>query len=318
VIMKLLKTALICLLGVCFFPEITLAQQPGGRPVVAVLGFEAENITRAEVQEYTDYLSYTLRQSQEYRVIDREQREQILREREFGREERSDDNYQKRIGTEIGADRIITGRIRTGEDGYTVEVKLIEIERGRTLNRVSKVYADSQELFDDCPKLIRELFRERVRQRQLPQYDLGVGFLSGVGFLRDEPDNSFSWHIPAGVYIEYIYPRGTVFIYTYYGFARELLLAEMSYGYRFDLFERVKFAPFAGISLYAADPEEYDPRGWIAGTGGLNLEFIIHRKSNWKLNVRTGCNLAFSDGERWINPLSDALLYFVISTGYTL
>ena len=75
----------------------------------------------------------------------------------------------------------------------------------------------------------------------------------------------------------------------------------------------------AGISLYVlSDPEEDDSPMWKAGTGGLNLEFLLHKKVGWKLNVRTGCHLAFYDGERWIDPLSDALLYFVLSTGYTL
>jgi len=317
VIMRLLKTALCCLLCVCLFPEMVPAQQETERPVLAVLEFEAENITRAEVQEYTDYLSYTLGQTEEYRVIDRKQREQILREREFGREERTDEIYQKRIGAEIGADRIIIGKIQAAENGFALEVRLIEIERGRTLNQVSKVYADSQELYSDCPKLIRELFQERVRQRRMAQFTLGVGLLSGLGFLRDEPDNSFSRHVPVGLYVEFIYPRGTVFLYEYWGFIRGLALAEVSYGYRFGLFKRMKLIPFAGLSLFVAgNPEEDDPLSWIAGTGGLNLEFVL--KGSWKLNVRTGCNLGFYTGERWIDPLSDALLYFIISTGYTL
>ena len=318
-ITKFLKPALCCLLCISFFPENILAQQASERPVVAVLDFEAENVTRSEVQEYTDYLSYTLRQINEYRVIDREQREQILREREFGREERADEIYEKRIGAEIDADLIVIGKIQAGEDGYALEAKLIEIERSRILNQVSRVYADSQELFDDCQMLIRELFREKINTPWIYQFTLGVGVLSGLGFLKDEPDNSFSAHIPLGVYTEYIYPRGTVFIYAYYGFIRKLMFVELSYGYRINLFERMKFIPFVGLSAFAGtDPKDDEATVWIALNAGINLEFLLHRKSGWKLNIRANYSLSFYDGERWFKRPSDALLYFIISTGYTL
>ena len=158
--MRFIKSAFYCLLCICFFPENTLAQQMTERLVLAVLEFETENISESEVREYTDYLSYVLSQTEEYQVLDRERREQILREREFIREERADEIYQKRIGAEIDADQILTGKIYEQEDGYTVEVKLIEIEGGRILNLVSRKYANSQELFDDCQKLIQELFQE--------------------------------------------------------------------------------------------------------------------------------------------------------------
>jgi len=292
------------------------------------LEFEAENITKSEVQEYTDYLSFVLRQTDEYQVLDREQIEQILREREFRREDRKDEIYQKRIGAEIAADQILTGKIQAKGNGYTLEVKLIEIERGRILNTASRRYADSQELFDDCPKLIQELFKEQIQPGWMPQYALGVGLLSGLGFLRDEADNGFSKHIPVGAYVEFIYPRGTVFLYEYWGFIRGLGFVEVSYGYRIRLFTRMKLIPFAGISTFVlGDPKDDDPPLWVAATGGINLEFILHdwngnenssRKSYWKLNIRTNCSLPFYDGDRLIDPFSDALLYLVLSTGYTL
>jgi len=325
--MKLMKPAFYCLLYVSFFPEIIPAQQVAERPLLAVLEFEAVNITKSEVQEYTDYLSFVLRQTEEYRVLDREQREQILREREFRREDRSDVIYQKRVGAEIGADRIITGKINGQEGGYTLEVKLIEIEGGRILNNVSMRCAGSQELFDDCPKLIQVLFQEQ-QPRRISQFILGVGLLSGLGFLRDEPDNGFSRHIPVGAYVELIYPRGTVFLYEYWGLIRGLAFIELSYGYRFGLFERMKLIPFAGMSTFVlAAPKVDDPPMWISVNGGVNLEFVLHdwnwnekssRKSCWKLNIRANCSLPFYDGKRLIDSYSDALLYLVLSTGYTL
>lgn len=326
--MRFIKSAFYCLLCICFFPENTLAQQMTERLVLAVLEFETENITESEVREYTDYLSYVLSQTEEYQVLDRERREQILREREFIREERADEIYQKRIGAEIDADQILTGKIYEQEDGYTVEVKLIEIEGGRILNLVSRKYANSQELFDDCQKLIQELFQERIQPRRMPQYILGVGLLSGLGFLRDEPDNDFSRHIPVGAYVELIYPRGTVFLYEYWGFIRGLAFVELSYGYRFGLFKRMKLIPFAGMSTFVlADPKADEPPLWIAVNGGINLEFVLHEwywneksggKGYWKLNIRANCSLPFYDGERLIDSYSDALLYLIISTGYTL
>ena len=326
--MRFIKSAFYCLLCICFFPENTLAQQMTERPVLTVLEFDAVDITKSEVQEFTDYLSFVLRQTEEYQVIDRERREQILREREFMREDRTDENYQKRIGAEIGADQILTGKIHGQEDGYTLEVKLIEIEGGRILNLVSRRYAGSQELFDDCPTLIRELFQEQIQPRRVPQYTLCVGLLSGLGFLRDEPDNGFSRHIPVGAYVELIYPRGTVFLYEYWGFIRGLAFVELSYGHRFGLFKRMKLIPFAGISFFVlGDPKDDEPPMWIAVNGGINLEFVLHdwnwnekssRKSYWKLNIRANCSLPFYDGERLIDSYSDALLYLIISTGYTL
>ena len=198
--MKILILVFCCLICICIFPLNVTAQQENDRPVVAVLKFEAVGFSESEVQEYTDYFSFVLHQTGEYQVIDREQRERILHEKEFVEEDRMDEKYQKRIGAAVGADLIVKGKILRRADNYTLEVKLIEVESGRILNIESRKYTNTQELFDDCQKLIQRFFKEQIQSKQISLFSLGAGLFSGLGILMGGPNNDCSIHIPVGVF----------------------------------------------------------------------------------------------------------------------
>jgi hypothetical protein len=273
--------------------------------VVAVLDFEAVGLSESEVQEYADYFSFILRQTGEYQVIDREQRERILREKEFVEEDRKDEKYQKRIAAVIGADLIVTGKVHGYKDGFTLEVKLIEVESGRILNIASREYFNTQELFDDCQKLVQVFFKEQIQNQRTSSLSISEGLFSGLGIIT----GNFSVHIPAGLYVELIYPRWTIFTYVYWGFLNDVLFVEMSSGYRIRLTTKMNLIPFGGIALYILGPELIEENSYVCFTGGLNWEFILHE--HWKLNIRTNCSLPFL-----LNPFEGALLNLTIGAGY--
>jgi hypothetical protein len=103
----------------------------------------------------------------------------------------------------------------------------------------------------------------------------------------------------------------------YWGFLNDVSFLEMSSGYRIKLATKMNLVPFGGISLYSLGFQLNEDNSYVCFAGGLNLEFILHE--HWTLNLRASGSLPFSHlaGDSG-NLFTDALLYLVIGTGYTL
>jgi TolB-like protein len=295
--------------------------------VVAVLEFEAVGLSESEVQEYTDYFSHLLEQSGKFKVIDREQRERILLEKEFVKEDRKDEKYQRNVGRASGAELIVTGLIAREGDRYTLEAKLIDTDSGRTKNAASRKYADAQELFDDCQQLVHVLLKDRIPPRDRSISGLGVGAFSGTGILLGDLDIDNSFHLPIGTYVEIIYPRWTIFLYDFWGFIGRVLFVEGSLGYRIDLSQRMRLSPFGGISMFFVDlrMNEDTPTGRIAVATGIDFKLLFYEsfdrrnvKTPWTFNIRAHYSLPFYNTDNLVNPFAGALLYLIVGVGFTV
>jgi TolB-like protein len=301
-------------------PPAVLSEQ-NSRPVAAVLDFEAAGMSASEAREYSDYFSRLLEQTGEFKVIAREQRERLIREHELVEQERPGEANLKLLGEAIGADLVVTGRILQRDGSYTLEVMLIETDSGRVLSIAPGESANTRALFDDSRTLVHTLIQEfRQQQRGYPQkasrshkaMGLGYGLFSGIGLIN-------GLHVPAGCYIEMIYPKWTFYALPYCGFFSQVLYVELSCGYPIALFAKMNLIPFAGISLYSEGIVDDQPEGaWQSVTGGLNTELMLREKGRWKLNLRINGSLPFYGRDDSNDPFTGALLYILIGAGYIL
>ena len=192
------------------------------------MDFEAAGISESEVQEYTDYLSFLLDQTGEYRVIDRKQREQVLLEKEFTEMEPRSDTYHIRVGKTIGAELVVTGQLLYRGESYILEVKLTDTRSGRIEHSDSRKYSSTQELFDDCQGEVQRIGVGRVQPQRKSKTrfsGIGCGLLAGAGFLLGDLVEANNIHFPVGSYVELLYPHWNVSLYAYWGISPNLLMS---------------------------------------------------------------------------------------------
>lgn len=180
--MKLRK---IVVLYLYFFPLFVFSQQVQNLPVISVLDFEAIGLSQSEVQEYTDYLSFQLMETGEYRVINREEREYLLEENEFPQEQQFDEKYQLEIGQAIKADQIIMGSLRKDESGYYLDMKILNADSRRLIRIVSRNYSALTDLFNDCQGIVIELLQPFIDINGL------VAYFPFNGSSNDESGNKY-------------------------------------------------------------------------------------------------------------------------------
>ncbi len=137
---------MIAVVAICFAQD---------KPVITVLDFTASGIARQEVVVFIDYVTSHIVNTGDYRVIDRMQREALLKEIEFSQADCSDENCQLEIGKQLSANQIIVGSIGQVGTRYLLNMKLIDVQTGETLQTGSEKYATMDKMIDDSGKLVR-------------------------------------------------------------------------------------------------------------------------------------------------------------------
>jgi hypothetical protein len=145
--------ALCCLLG-------AHAEQP--KPILSILDLKTSGVSKSDADVLLDYLSSDLVESGEYTVIDRSQRETVLKEIEFSQSDCTDEACQLRIGKLLSANRIVIGSIGKLEQTYLLNLKMIEVETGKLLKAVSGQYKGMSEMISDGKNLVRSLLGQAV------------------------------------------------------------------------------------------------------------------------------------------------------------
>jgi len=115
--------------------NILLSQIP-----IAVIDFSAEGISNSEARTLTDRFRYELFRSKEYRVIEREAIDEILKEQGLQQSGCMSTECIVEIGSLIGVDKVIGGSIGLVGTIYTISVRLINIETGEIENFVTYDY----------------------------------------------------------------------------------------------------------------------------------------------------------------------------------
>ena len=146
--------ALCCTLG-------AHAQQ--SKPILSILDLRTSGVSKADADVLLDYLSSHVVESGEYTVIDRSQRETVLKEIEFSQSDCTDEACQLRIGRLLSASRIVIGSVGKLEQIYLLNLKIIEVETGKLLKAVSGQYESMGKMIGDGKSLVRSLIGQADR-----------------------------------------------------------------------------------------------------------------------------------------------------------
>ena len=134
------------------FSAIVFAQED--RPIITVLDFKGSNIAEAELFVFVDYVTSLVVDSNLFRVIDRSQRETLLKEIEFSLSGCTDEACQLEIGRLLSAKFIIVGSLGTVGSRYLLNMKMIDIETSETIASASERYTSMDDLIDDSDRVV--------------------------------------------------------------------------------------------------------------------------------------------------------------------
>jgi len=128
-----------------------------GLSIISVLDFVVENLPKSNGVMIVDLMSSALVEAGKYRVIDRTQREKIMKEIEFSLGDCTDDACQLEIGRLLAADKIIVGTLGEMGGKYILSVKMLDVETGEVVSSAHSIYTSLGSLVDGCTDLVRKL-----------------------------------------------------------------------------------------------------------------------------------------------------------------
>ncbi len=149
-----------CRLITIFFLALAAAlpaQEPDGRPILAVLDLMVSGISVGEGALFSDALTSHLVGSGAYRVIERSERDAVLKEIEFSLSDCSDESCQLQAGRLLSASRIVVGSIGALGNLFLVSLRLLEVESGEALAGISEKYPSLDAMASDQPRLAAAL-----------------------------------------------------------------------------------------------------------------------------------------------------------------
>jgi len=119
-------------------------------PVFAFLDLKTEGISQKDKQLLVDLISYNIFETERVVVIDRRERDKLLKGLGFSLFDNMDDGYYLEIGELLQADYIIRGSLLKKGESYSLHLRLIAIMSGEVINAIDSSYGSWQELIDDC------------------------------------------------------------------------------------------------------------------------------------------------------------------------
>ncbi len=127
------------------------------KPVITVMDFSTEDISKKDMEAMISRLSSALFQTGVYTVIDISQRETLLLELEFSLSGCVDDSCALEAGKLLSAENIVVGNISLVGKSYSVSAKTLITETGETLFTADGIYADIETLLNNIDTIALQL-----------------------------------------------------------------------------------------------------------------------------------------------------------------
>lgn len=140
------------------------------KPLLTVLDFVGSGVSEQERQVLVDFISSHIVSSGKYRVIDRMQREAVLKELEFSYSGCTDTSCQLEVGKLLQAEQIIVGSLGKVGSLYILNMKLIDVETGETIHTGSRQYGSMEDLINNS----RALTLAFISREELPETAVSV------------------------------------------------------------------------------------------------------------------------------------------------
>ena len=142
-----------CLIFLLPLPA-ALCQQ---RISVAVMDLKVTGVSRDEVDLLVDFSNNALFETGFFDVLQRNRRDQLIKEIEFSYSDVADPERTKALGKLLASRFLIFGSI--GQIGSKVLFNLttVEVETGRTVSTHSKAYSNLEEIIEDCSQIAQTI-----------------------------------------------------------------------------------------------------------------------------------------------------------------
>jgi hypothetical protein len=127
------------------------------KPILSILDLRISGVSKSDADVLIDFLSSHLLESGEYTLVDRSQREAVLKEIEFSQSDCTDEACQLQIGKLLSANQIVVGSIGKLEQTYLLNLQIVDVETGRLLKAVSGQYESMEEMIANARSLVRSL-----------------------------------------------------------------------------------------------------------------------------------------------------------------
>ena len=117
------------ILYIAFFFTFLLAQS--GKPTVAVLDFEGQDVSESDVKTLTERMRTEIGNTNAVRLIERKAVEKIMAEQGFQQSGCTSDECAAEVGQLLGVQFMISGSIGKMGKSYTIDAKMFSVETGR-------------------------------------------------------------------------------------------------------------------------------------------------------------------------------------------
>ncbi len=136
-------------------------QCPAARiPVVAITDLQAHGISQGDAATITDALASNLQKTGKFRVMERSQMDQILKEQNFQQSGACDASQcAVEMGRILGLDRIVVGSMGLVGSTYSFNLRLVDVGTGEALRTTAGVHKGSidEVLTDLVPAAVADL-----------------------------------------------------------------------------------------------------------------------------------------------------------------
>lgn len=176
-----IATIFLFLLYTLAAPFSTLkAQQTVKR--IAVLELQGQGVSEAEAATLTDRLRSRLVSTNAFKVLEREQMDQILNEQGFQQSGCVSDECLVEIGRLVGVEQMVGGSIGKIGQTYTLDLRIIDVSTGQILKTVSQDYrGDADGLLGVLEDAAQEIAGKKVKPKDEGSswyYWVGAGVLA--------------------------------------------------------------------------------------------------------------------------------------------
>ena len=112
----------------------------GVNPTVAILDFEGQAVSAAEVQTLTERMRTEIGNTNAVRLIERKAVEKIMQEQGFQQTGCTSDECAAEVGQLLGVQFMISGSIGKMGSSYTIDAKMFSVETGETVRTQSATH----------------------------------------------------------------------------------------------------------------------------------------------------------------------------------
>ena len=114
-----------------FSTQLLLAQ--AGKPTVAILDFEGQDVSESEVQTLSERMRTEIGNTNAVRLIERKAVEKIMQEQGLQQSGCTTDECAAEVGQLLGVQFMISGSIGKMGKSYTIDCKMFSVETGETV-----------------------------------------------------------------------------------------------------------------------------------------------------------------------------------------